>query len=246
MTFIVLKCRKALLLLPRTDYNPNPAPFRESNLHEHFSISSTILSSRFITCSCCLLTSFCCLLIASTIFFSSMEAARKCNTVRRKTTSIVIIIRIVLKKYNTSQLLKFSPHERILSSACRVKSLLIILADFTFRRWHDSYCWKYVSLRAATNVVNAFGANYRFTTQQERTKAIWIGAASKNKTETLISSALKIPLNFWTYISLDETENNKYNFLLKIRKMETKLSIWLSRDLTLFGRTLLAKSLGVS
>ena len=134
MTFIVLKCRKALLLLPRTGYNPNPVPFRESNLPEHFSISSTIPSSRFITCSCCLLTSFFCLLIASTIFFSSMEAARKCNTVRRKTTSIVIIIRIVLKKYNTSQLLKFSPQERILSSACHVKSLLIILADFTFRR----------------------------------------------------------------------------------------------------------------
>ena len=34
--------------------------------------------------------------------------------------------------------------------------------------------------------------------------------------------------------------------LLKIKKMETKLNIWLSRDLTLFGRTLLAKSLGSS
>ena len=28
--------------------------------------------------------------------------------------------------------------------------------------------------------------------------------------------------------------------------METKLNIWLSRDLTLFGRTMLAKSLGLS
>ena len=52
----------------------------------HFSISSSILSSRFITSSCCLLTSFFCLLIASTILFSSMEAARKCfsNSMRKK------------------------------------------------------------------------------------------------------------------------------------------------------------------
>ena len=28
--------------------------------------------------------------------------------------------------------------------------------------------------------------------------------------------------------------------------METKLNIWLSRDLTLMGRTLIAKTLGVS
>ena len=28
--------------------------------------------------------------------------------------------------------------------------------------------------------------------------------------------------------------------------METKLNLWLTRDLTLFGRTMLAKSLGIS
>ena len=46
--------------------------------------------------------------------------------------------------------------------------------------------------------------------------------------------------------SHDAVSNNKNNFFIKIRKMETKLNIWLSRDLTLFGRTMLAKSLGLS
>ena len=35
-------------------------------------------------------------------------------------------------------------------------------------------------------------------------------------------------------------------FFIKIQKMETKLNVWLSRDLTLMGRTLLVKALGIS
>ena len=36
------------------------------------------------------------------------------------------------------------------------------------------------------------------------------------------------------------------NFFIKIQKMQTKLNIWLSRDFTLKGRTLLVKALGIS
>ena len=36
------------------------------------------------------------------------------------------------------------------------------------------------------------------------------------------------------------------NFLSRIRKMKTRLNLWLSRDLTLYGKSLLAKTLGVS
>ena len=49
-----------------------------------------------------------------------------------------------------------------------------------------------------------------------------------------------------TYISHDSDKNNNLNFFLKIQKMETKLNIWLSHDLTLMGRTLLTKMLGIS
>jgi len=55
------------------------------------------------------------------------------------------------------------------------------------------------------------------------------------------------PIKFLgTFLSHYAASNNKNNFFIKIRKMETKLNIWLSRDLTLFGRTMLAKSLGLS
>ena len=76
---------------------------------------------------------------------------------------------------------------------------------------------------------------------------MWIGSSSKNKSMPLEFECPKEPIKFLgTFLSHDAVSNNKNNFFIKIRKMETKLNIWLSRDLTLFGRTMLAKSLGLS
>ena len=43
-----------------------------------------------------------------------------------------------------------------------------------------------------------------------------------------------------------EKGNNELNFNLKIRKLQTNLDMWRSRDLTLFGKVLIIKSLGLS
>ena len=48
------------------------------------------------------------------------------------------------------------------------------------------------------------------------------------------------------FLSYNQGKNIEANFFDKIRKMKTKLNLWLSRDLTLYGKSLLAKSLGVS
>ena len=58
------------------------------------------------------------------------------------------------------------------------------------------------------------------------------------------SVSVRFPIH--GHISHDCDKNNNLNFFLKIQKMETKLNIWLSRDLTLMGRTLLAKTLEIS
>ena len=39
---------------------------------------------------------------------------------------------------------------------------------------------------------------------------------------------------------------HELNFHLKIRKMQTNLDIWRSRNLTLFGKVMIIKSLGLS
>ena len=57
-----------------------------------------------------------------------------------------------------------------------------------------------------------------------------------------MDSSPRLLLFAFTY----DAAGNNNNSYIKIRKMETKLNIWLSRDLMLFGRTLLAKSLGLS
>ena len=44
----------------------------------------------------------------------------------------------------------------------------------------------------------------------------------------------------------DEKVNNEMNFNLKIDKLETNLDIWKSIDLTLFGKVMIIKALGVS
>ena len=47
-------------------------------------------------------------------------------------------------------------------------------------------------------------------------------------------------------VSYDEKGNNEFNFNPKIRKLQTNLDMWRSRDLTLFGKVLVIKSLGLS
>ena len=103
------------------------------------------------------------------------------------------------------------------------------------------------SLRNAMNIVNSFGVLSSLQLNKKKTKALWIGASSKNKIEPLRFQCPKEPIKFLgTYLSHNTASNNNNNFYIKIRKMETKLNIWRSQDLTLFGRTMLAKSLGLS
>ena len=48
------------------------------------------------------------------------------------------------------------------------------------------------------------------------------------------------------HLSYNADKNNDANFFSKIRKMKTKLNLWQTGDLTLFGKSVLAKTLGAS
>ena len=48
------------------------------------------------------------------------------------------------------------------------------------------------------------------------------------------------------FISYNDKGNNKKNVLSKIDNLNTKLDIWRSRKLSLFGKCLIVKSLGIS
>ena len=101
------------------------------------------------------------------------------------------------------------------------------------------------SLRNAMSIVNSFGVLSGLRLKQKKTKALWIGTSSKNKTKPLEFGCPKDPIKFLgIFLCHDEAGNDNNNFYIKIRKLEAKLNIWLSHDLTLFGR--IAISLGLS
>ena len=90
------------------------------------------------------------------------------------------------------------------------------------------------------NVINNFNAISTFKINKKKTKAMWIGSTKNNKTKTKPIKSLGVNLSY------NQDKNNNLNFYVKIYKMDTKLNMWQTRDLTLYGRTMLVKTLGIS
>ena len=108
-------------------------------------------------------------------------------------------------------------------------------------------CKDTMSSGESMSVLGSFGEISGLKLNSKKTKAMWIDSLKNNKTKPLEVDVPADPIKtLGTYLSNDRDKNNDLNFFLKIQKMETKLNIWLSRDFTLMGRTLLAKTLGVS
>ena len=69
----------------------------------------------------------------------------------------------------------------------------------------------------------------------------------KNKSNPLNLKWMRSPMRIiGVHVSYNDKENDELNFHLKIRKMQTNLDIWRARNLTLFGKVMIIKSLGLS
>ena len=109
------------------------------------------------------------------------------------------------------------------------------------------FCANVTSVEHALNMVNRFGAISGLHLNVKKTKAIWLGKRSTNKTKPLQLEWVNKPVKILgIYFSYDEIKNNHFNFDLKIQKLQTKLDLWKARNLTLFGKVLIIKSLGLS
>ena len=81
----------------------------------------------------------------------------------------------------------------------------------------------------------------------EKTKAFWLGKWLNNRTKPLGMKWMNTPTKLLgIYISYHERGNNQMNFNLKVQKLLTNLGIWKSRGLTLYGKVLIIRSLGLS
>ena len=109
------------------------------------------------------------------------------------------------------------------------------------------FCANVTSVEHALNMVNRFGAISGLHLNVKKTKAIWLGKWSMNKTKPLQLEWVNKPVKILgIYFFYDEIKNKHFNFDLKIQKLQTKLDLWKARNLTLFGKVLIIKSLGLS
>ena len=81
----------------------------------------------------------------------------------------------------------------------------------------------------------------------EKTKAIWLGSWRFNDSKLFGLMWAKEPVRaLGTFISYNVKENNKKNVEMKIDNMVTKLDIWRARNLSLLGKCLIVKCLGIA
>lgn len=103
------------------------------------------------------------------------------------------------------------------------------------------------SLEMALKIVGDFGKIAGLSLNVKKTKALWLGKWKSNKNKPLDLKWFHSPVKILgIYFSYNIKENNELTFYKKIEKLQTKLDMWSSRDLTIFGRAMLIKTLGIS
>ena len=109
------------------------------------------------------------------------------------------------------------------------------------------FCEDITSVDKALCLVNDFAPVSGLKLNVKKTKALWLGKWRNNRTTPLQLSWPRDPVKILgIYFSYDDKSNDHYNFNLKIQKLQTHLDMWSSRSLTLFGKVLIIKSLGLS
>ena len=103
------------------------------------------------------------------------------------------------------------------------------------------------ALKENMKVLNDFRDISGLRLNKKKTKAMWIGSNKNNRTKPMGFQSYQEPIKTWgTHLSYDKDRIDHLNFFVKIYKMDAKLNMWQTRDLTLFGRTMLVKALGIS
>ena len=108
------------------------------------------------------------------------------------------------------------------------------------------FCGDITSVDNALSLVNDFAPVSGLKLNVKKTKALWLGKWRFNRTTPLQLSWPQDPVKILgIFFSYDNKASDHYNFNLKIQKLQTHLEMWSSRSLTLFGKVLIIKSLGL-
>jgi len=108
-------------------------------------------------------------------------------------------------------------------------------------------CSDLASVEKALEIVDNFCSLAGLKLNRKKTKAIWLGKLENSESNPLQLKWLRNPVKILgIVVSYDEKGNNQHNFIHKLQKLQTNLDLWRARDLTLFGRVLIIKSLALS
>ena len=103
------------------------------------------------------------------------------------------------------------------------------------------------SLKSHLQILDRFGNASGLKLNKKKTKAMWMGSMKDSRLKVLDFKTTKEPIKvLGINLSYNSNKCVEENFFVKIKKMKTKLNLWLSRDLTIYGKSLLAKALGIS
>ena len=103
------------------------------------------------------------------------------------------------------------------------------------------------SITNAIEILRLFGNISGLKLNLGKTKAIWLGSWRHKENKPLGLNWTKEPVRaLGIFISYNEQENDKKNVAKKIDNLNIKLDIWRGRKLSLFGKCLIVKTLGIS
>ena len=130
-----------------------------------------------------------------------------------------------------------------------VKGLNIFGNEFKISQFADdtsALCDSLSSVKNLIGIVDEFGKFSGLKLNTSKTKAIWLGPWRDREDEPFNLKWTKKPVRtLGIFVSYDENGNKERNFTINARNLNTSLDIWRSRYLTLFGRVLIIKSLGI-
>ena len=132
----------------------------------------------------------------------------------------------------------------------QIKGIEILGNELRLNQYADDtnlFCADLASVEKALVIVENFGSLAGLKLNRKKTKAIWLGKWEKSGGNPLQLKWLRNPVKILgIHVSYDEKGNNQHNFNHKLQKLQTNLDLWRARDLTLFGRVLIIKSLALS
>jgi len=103
------------------------------------------------------------------------------------------------------------------------------------------------SVRRSLEIVEEFGKIAGLCLNVKKTKAIWFEKWAKSRSNPLGMKWTCSPFKILgVYFSYDGKGNDELNFNQKLTELQTKLDMWSFRDLTLFGKVMLIKTIVIS